>query len=42
MDGTEINNRPPNIIAQKGAKDLVSVTDVERVENVIVLEEEEK
>ncbi|XP_026736710.1 uncharacterized protein LOC113500199 [Trichoplusia ni] len=35
--GIPLNNRPPNIIAQKGAKDVVSVTNVERGENVTVL-----
>lgn len=35
--GIPLNNRPPNIIAEKGAKDVVSVTNVERGENVTVL-----
>ncbi|CAH2089064.1 unnamed protein product [Euphydryas editha] len=35
--GIPLNNRPPNIIAQKGAKDVVSVTNVERGENVTIL-----
>ncbi|XP_045450942.1 uncharacterized protein LOC123659815 [Melitaea cinxia] len=35
--GMPLSNRPPNIIAQKGAKDVVSMTTVERGENVTVL-----
>lgn len=35
--GMPLSNRPPNIIAQKGAKDVVSMTSVERGENVTVL-----
>ncbi|CAG5035003.1 unnamed protein product [Parnassius apollo] len=35
--GMSLSNRPPNIIAQKGAKDVVSMTSVERGENVTVL-----
>lgn len=35
--GMLLSNRPPNIVAQKGAKDVVSMTSVERGENVTVL-----
>lgn len=35
--GIPLNNRPPNIIAQKGAKDVVSLTNVEQGKNVTVL-----
>ncbi|CAG4936820.1 unnamed protein product [Parnassius apollo] len=35
--GMPLSNRSPNIIAQKGAKDVVSMTSVERGENVTVL-----
>lgn len=31
------NNRPPHIIAQKGSKDVISMTSVERGENVTVI-----
>lgn len=35
--GVPLNNRPPNIVAKKGSKDVVSMTSVERGENVTVL-----
>ncbi|XP_020287527.1 uncharacterized protein LOC109856551 [Pseudomyrmex gracilis] len=35
--GLPLNNRPPNIIAAKGSKDVISMTSVERGENVTVL-----
>lgn len=35
--GLPLNNRSPNIIAQKGSKDVISMTSVERGENVTVL-----
>lgn len=35
--GMPLNNRPPNIVAMKGSKDVVSMTSVERGENVTVL-----
>lgn len=35
--GLPLSNRPPNIIARKGSKDVISMTSVERGENVAVL-----
>lgn len=35
--GIPLNNRPPNIIAEKGSREVVSMTSVERGENVTVL-----
>lgn len=35
--GLPLNNRPPKIIAQKGKKEVTSLTSVERGENVTVV-----
>ncbi|KAF2896534.1 hypothetical protein ILUMI_09641 [Ignelater luminosus] len=35
--GMPLNNQPPDIIAKKGSKDVVSMTSVERGQNVTVL-----
>ncbi|XP_069685882.1 uncharacterized protein [Periplaneta americana] len=35
--GLPMNNKPPNVVAQKGSRDVVSLTNVERGENVTVM-----